>query len=302
MYVNELNKDALETYLLNRDAQHPHLRQRYNSRDIKGVVQDENFLKGFESLSREFRRDFRKESIELVAGGPPCQGFSGIGIRRSYSVDKSQLPSNHLYQDMAFFIHRMRPKLFLFENVEGLLRSRWTKDGKKGEIFEDVLTTFKGIPDYDVKLKLVHAKDYGVPQNRPRVLLVGKRSDVPGRFFDGEDAVYGGYLPQPTSDYPNIEEIFSDLLDPKFKYGGKTMYYPSEALNNWQMEIRRSPDTGNVALKGQPLTEHEYSKHSDIVVERFTHMINHRGEIPEHLRTKISQRLLPRNGGIKAQQ
>ena len=40
-----------------------------------------------------------------------------------------------------------------------------------------------------MKFKLVHAKDYGVPQNRPRVLLVGKRSDVPGRFFDGEDAV-----------------------------------------------------------------------------------------------------------------
>ena len=85
-------------------------------------------------------------ATDIVAGGPPCQGFSGIGIRRSYSVDKEQLPSNHLYQDMAFFIHNVKPKMFLFENVEGLLTAKWTKDGIKGEIFDDVLNTFKRIP------------------------------------------------------------------------------------------------------------------------------------------------------------
>ena len=103
-----------------------------------------------------------------------------------------------------------------------------------------------------MKFKLVHAKDYGVPQNRPRVLVVGKRSDIAGRFFDGEDAVDGGYLPQPTSDYPNIEDIFSDLLDPKFEYGGKTTHYPSDAQNDWQMDIRRSADNGEVTPKGEP--------------------------------------------------
>ena len=301
LYVNELNKDALETYLLNRDGHFPHLRESYNSRDIKDVVKEEGFFdRLLDELTEQFGRDFRAESVELVAGGPPCQGFSGIGIRRSYSVDKVQLPSNHLYQDMAFFIHMIKPKFFLFENVEGLLRSRWTKEGKKGEIFEDVLKTFRNIPDYEVKFKLVHAKDYGVPQNRPRVLVVGKRSDIAGRFFDGEDAVDGGYLPQPTSDYPNIEDIFSDLLDPKFEYGGKTTHYPSDAQNDWQMDIRRSADNGEVTPKGEPLSEQEYSKHSDTVVERFAHMIENGGQIPEHLRTKkFAQRLLPPKWGNK---
>ena len=73
----------------------------------------------------------------------------------------------------------IHPKIFLFENVQGLLRAKWTSSGKKGEIFKDVLNTFKKIPNYHVKHKLVYAKDYGVPQNRPRVLIISKRRDVP---------------------------------------------------------------------------------------------------------------------------
>ena len=132
LYVNELNSDALETYLINRDKHYPHLRKKYCSNDIKDFVSDEsNFENCFRGWQNDFGRDFRKNPVDLIAGGPPCQGFSGIGIRRSYSVDKKQLPSNHLYQDMAYVVHKFQTKIFLFENVEGLMRSRWTKEGKK---------------------------------------------------------------------------------------------------------------------------------------------------------------------------
>ena len=79
---------------------------------------------------------------------------------------------------MAYVVHQVNPKMFLFENVEGLLRARWTKEGSKGEIFKDVLKTFKNLTNYTVKFKLVKAKDYGVPQNRPRVLVIGVRKDI----------------------------------------------------------------------------------------------------------------------------
>lgn len=301
LYVNELNKDALETYLLNRDKNFPHLRSKYHSRDIKGVISDPDFFdKLFSEMKSDFGRDFIKDSVDVIAGGPPCQGFSGIGIRRSYSVDKVQLPSNHLFQDMAFFVHKIRPKLFLFENVEGLLRARWTKEGQKGEIFKDVLETFSDIPDYSIKYKLVYAKDYGVPQNRPRVLLVGKRNDIQGKFSDEEDAVLAGYLPFPTSDYPHIQDVFSDLIDPKFEYGGSTTSYPSSPKNKWQEQIRTLPNGKKIAAKGETLSEHQYSRHSDTVVERFSHMIANNGEIPDHLRTKkFAQRLLPKKWGNK---
>ena len=151
----------------------------------------------FKDLNSYFERDFKKNSVDLVAGGPPCQGFSGIGIRRSYSVDKKQLPSNHLFQDMAYFIHNIKPKIFLFENVQGLLRAKWTSFGKNGEIFKDVIETFRKIPNYHVRFKLVHAKDYGVPQNRPRVLVIGIRKDLNIPVIEDDDPLANGFLPNP---------------------------------------------------------------------------------------------------------
>ena len=79
---------------------------------------------------------------------------------------------------MIRVIRCLRPRLFLFENVKGLLQGKWTPDGRNGEIFRDVLNGFTGLEDYHIKWDLLHAKDYGVPQNRPRVLMVGIRDDV----------------------------------------------------------------------------------------------------------------------------
>ena len=130
LYVNELNRDALETYLINREKNYPHLRKKYFSQDIKDVINKKNFFnKLFKEFKKDFGRDFIENPVDLVIGGPPCQGFSGMGVRRSYSVEKKQLPSNHLFQDMAFFIHKVKPKMFLFENVQGLLNAKWTKGG-----------------------------------------------------------------------------------------------------------------------------------------------------------------------------
>ena len=295
MYVNELNKDALETYLINRDKHFPHLRNNFFSQDIKEIVKDKKFFSNLlNKLEKEFGRNFKKDTVDLVTGGPPCQGFSGIGIRRSYSVDKEQLPSNHLFQDMAFFIHKIQPKMFLFENVEGLIRSRWTKAGTKGEIFRDVLDTFKKLKGYEVKSRLVYAKDYGVPQNRPRILIIGIKKALLKNKNTFSDALEGGFLPQPTDDYPNIDEVLSDLVDRSFKNGRSTDTYLSEPKTNWQKLIRSNQFTGESLKKGDVLNEHKYSNHSEIVRKRFEYMIKNNGSIPDSLKTKkFAQRVLP---------
>lgn len=298
LLVNELNSDALESYLLNRDIHYPHLREQFSTQDIKEVVSNDGFFnRMFGRLKNEFGTNFSNGEIDLVAGGPPCQGFSGIGIRRSYGVDKRQLPSNHLYQDMAYVIHQIRPKMFLFENVEGLLRARWTADGLKGEIFKDVLKTFQNIPDYNVRFRLVYAKDYGVPQNRPRILLVGVRNDIALPKNEGTDALEAGFLPKVQGGYPNLEDVLADLIDPNFEYGGKTRTYVNSATSDVQKSFRKT-QKGGLLRKGNSLSEQEYSKHAPHVRERFQAMIENRGEIPENLRTKkFAQRLLPRTWG-----
>lgn len=294
LYVNELSQDAMESYLINRENKYKHLRNsKFHSYDIKSCVNKAYLNK----LKSNLKQEFGSSEIDLICGGPPCQGFSGIGIRRSYSVDKKQLPSNHLYQDMAYFINQMQPKVFLFENVAALLRAKWTTNGKKGEIFFDVLKTFEGIKGYKVRWSLLHSKDYGVPQNRPRVILVGVKKNIFSPANDNNDAIEAGFLPAPCGGYPHLEEIFSDILDKNFKYGGETKSYPLSPKTRWQLEMRTTP-SGKIFKKGDLITEHKYSNHSPRIQKKFKSMIENNGKIPKEFETKkFAQRLLPKKWG-----
>ena len=300
VFVNELNKNAMESYLLNRQKIEPRLRSLdFHEYDIKKIVTKNGALKKIsDSLKKEFDISIKDGELDLLVGGPPCQGFSGIGHRRSYSVDKEQLPSNHLFQDMAWVISKLRPKIFLFENVKGLLSAKWTPTGTKGEIFEDVLQSFRSITGYRVSHALVLAKDYGAPQNRPRVLVVGVRNDINISAWEKIDSkVANGFLPKPTYDAPDLIDLLGDLVDPNFKYGGATDKYLDKASNRYQKYLRTGID-GKIAPKGAFLTEQEYSNHSEKVIEKFTYMLKNDGAIPTHLQTKkFAQRLLPARWG-----
>jgi DNA (cytosine-5)-methyltransferase 1 len=296
VFVNELNRDAMESYLVNRNDNSIDL--RLQNRHIHDIRSLSNGSGSIEDLARFLRLEHGE--IALVAGGPPCQGYSGIGHRRTFSgVTKSQVPSNHLYGEMAKFVEAVQPRMFLFENVRGLLSSRWTPEGSKGEIWEDVIETFsniggrKGLKAYSIGWSLVYAKDYGVPQNRPRVLMIGIREDL---HWHPKSSVAGGRLPDPSGKAPDLEALLSDLVDASWKRKGITESYPSAALNDVQRNLRR--ENGRVRRKGEPVTEMEYSNHSDEVIEKFRYMIKNNGKIPAAMQTKkFAQRLLPRRWG-----
>ena len=142
VFVNELNRDAMESYLLNRGYLAHDLRNaRRHCFDIKEVTKTK---KRSEELASFLRAEHGE--IDLVAGGPPCQGYSVIGHRRTFTdLTKSDIPSNHLYRHMARFIEAVQPRAFVFENVRGLLSARWSPDGDKGEIWKDVQKAFSDI-------------------------------------------------------------------------------------------------------------------------------------------------------------
>lgn len=294
IYVNELDPHARETYLVNRDHQYPLLRSKYNSDDIRAVVGKTGY---FTDLIEGFSRDYGLRSadpVDLVVGGPPCQGFSSVGLRRSFKADKKAMPSNHLFMHMVRFIRMVRPRAFIFENVVGLLGARWTKSGSKGEIFEDVLSAFMAIPYYSVKFKLVYAKDYGVPQNRPRILIIGFRADVFEGTSSSLDALDGGFLPKPTKNYPHLVDVISDLVAPDFQYGGRTTSYPSVPRSEFQERMRTDTRPDRVFERVR-LHEHEYSFHSDRTQAKFRFMIANSGRIHDaHKTKKFRQRVLPK--------
>lgn len=239
--------------------------------------------------------------VDLVAGGPPCQGYSGIGHRRSYSVEKSEIPSNHLFKEMVRVVSEVRPKFFVFENVRGLLSGRWTKDGEKGEIWKEVRQTFGDLAKYEIGWKLVHARSYGVPQNRPRLILVGVRRDLGITLGSPnvENATNNprGLIPEFTVQPPDIVDVLDDLVDPDFASKPETSKYLVEPRTEFQRMLRTNR-SGKPMAKGSALTEQEYSKHSAKVTEKFMHMLANNGEIPEAMRTKkFAQRVLPQRWG-----
>lgn len=299
VFVNELNRQALNSYLINRETIEPRLQDpNFHCQDVKELVNKDRIHKLKADLKAGFGIDADKGELALLVGGPPCQGFSGIGHRRSYSVAKEQLPSNHLFQDMAWIVNELRPKIFLFENVKGLLTAKWNSDGVNGEIWDDVRETFASIKGYRINHALVHAKGYGIAQNRPRVLLVGVRDDIDtSAWTELNSGVANGFLPTPHHNAPDLVDLLGDLIDPTFANCGATTHYPQTAANEIQRWFRTRRD-GTVAKKGDLVTEHDYSKHSEKVRAKFIHMLENNGEIPLHFQTKkFAQRLLPKRWG-----
>lgn len=295
VFVNELNPDAMDSYLLNRRGtalDEP----RNRAHDVTELTANGQLS----ALARRLRREHG--DVSLVVGGPPCQGYSGIGHRRTFDLHKEEIPSNHLYGHMAKVVQEIAPRAFVFENVRGLLNARWTKGGDSGEIWRDVQDTFRSITvkrgrkalEYDIRPALVFAKDYGVAQNRPRVLMVGIRSDV--QLPELKSKVAGGFLPTGTGGAPNLEDLLGDLEDPLWTPGGATDRYPLDPKHEIQEALRTH--NGHMAACGDPLTEQEYSAHTEAMLEKFRYMIRNKGEIPEAMQTKkFAQRVFPRQWG-----
>ena len=106
------------------------------------------------------------DDIDLVIGGIPCQGFSVANTKRSIKDER-----NFLYKEMLRVIDDKKPKFFVAENVKGILSM------KKGKVFDMIKKDFKKL-GYNVDARLLNAAEYGVPQARERVVIIGNRIGV----------------------------------------------------------------------------------------------------------------------------
>ncbi len=124
-----------------------------------------------ETIFSEVDQRLESGNLDLIVGGPPCQAYSIVGRSRSESKmigDKR----NYLYKLYAEFLKRYKPKCFVFENVVGLLSAK-EEDGTKH--FDNMKTLFNSC-GYTTDYRLLTASDYGVLQNRKRVILIGYRN------------------------------------------------------------------------------------------------------------------------------
>ena len=160
--------------------------------------------------------------IDVLVGGPPCQAYSLVGRARSDTKMVGD-PRNYLYTLYCEVLEKYKPKAFVFENVPGLL----TANG--GKYFVDMQTRFIQA-GYKLNYKILNSRDYGVLQNRRRVILIGWREDL---GFDYPE------IPEVRENYL-VEDILKDL--PPIQPGEQNNNYSSDATEYLKKSGIRSED------------------------------------------------------------
>lgn len=210
--------------------------------------------------------------IDLVAGGPPCQGFSTAG-RRIEGDSRNALIKSYIK-----FIRLVQPKVIFFENVKGFTQ-KFDKNKIKGKIYSEYVTNaleydspngnFQG---YKVEGKLVDFSEFGIPQKRTRFILVGIRKDIanqvnPINFFEQIQAEKEVFLVNKGIGLTNsLEDAISDLLKINEIVSPDTSSFKAGLYNPIQSNYQK-------LLRDKAVSEipdsHRFAKHSEDTLRKF---------------------------------
>lgn len=176
---------------------------------------------------------------DIIIGGPPCQGFSLANKRRNKIKDD---PRNKLFYGFVKFINWYSPKAFVMENVKGLLSMQ------NGEVIKTIVDEFTNAGEcgYNVAYKVLVASDYGVPQNRERVILIGYRKDLNIQPRHPE--------PYELDHLVTVDEAINDLPQIGAGQGTEVQEYSQEPQNDYQRLMRANSKyvLNHVAMKHTP--------------------------------------------------
>lgn len=201
--------DAIETF-------------NFNHKGSKGVVA--NLL---EINPSDIAKNGNIDKVDVIIGGPPCQGFSIAGKR---IIEDER---NQLYKTFVNFVEYFKPKAFLMENVPNIMSMG------KGAIKNQIIKDFEKL-GYKVSHQILLASDYGIPQNRKRAFFTGLKNNVE---FD---------FPIPTTPNNKItsKEAISDLTEHTITDG-------SQYLNKYESSYQKQMRNGNKVVFNHQITEHK---------------------------------------------
>ncbi|MBR2215143.1 MAG: DNA cytosine methyltransferase [Selenomonadaceae bacterium] len=206
---------ALETFELNHN----------NAKSICGDITKIHYEKDIKPLLGD-------KHIDVIVGGPPCQGMSLSGLRQFDD------PRNKLYLSYIRLVEEIKPKMFVIENVPGLVGLFG------GKIKDSIIKKFTAM-GYHIKYRVLCAADHGVPQSRRRVVFIGSR------IGDFE-------YPKPQKEVVTCSMALSDLPALIDELGEDTMEYPTDAENDYQKRMRE---------KSSVIRNHVAANHSERVKE-----------------------------------
>ena len=221
--ANEIENDFAQSYTSN------HSKTKMLQDDVHNI----NFKKQLENIGIK--------RISLLAGGPPCQGFSTLGSKNQ------QDNRNSLFHEFLRAVYEINPDMVLFENVAGF------QTMYQGNIYRKLLLELNSL-GYKTSSNIVDASDFGLPQKRLRTMIIAKRSnksklDFPLATHSNNGNLFG-------VDKLTLMDALSDL--PSIKVGKSEKKYAKEPKNNYQQVLRKNTTTlteHNCANYGQKMQE-----------------------------------------------
>ncbi len=179
-----------------------------------------------------------KGKIDLFVGGTPCQSFSMVGKRRGFKDSRGTL-----FYEFARLIDEIRPKIFIFENVKGLLSH------DSGSTWGVIEKKFKEL-GYNYFHKILNAKDYGIPQNRERLFVVGFRNKKDFKF------------PDPVKLKIDMHDLLEDAIENKYYLPEKGIKFVTSQKN---LDKKYTQINGQIALCQK--ANQQFNWHGDFVFE-----------------------------------
>lgn len=206
---------------------------------LSTVINQEISKKTENALFTKIDSALGDRQLDLIVGGPPCQAYSIVGRSRKGGMLGDA--RNYLYVRYASFLQRYKPKYFVFENVLGLLSAR----DESGRLYFDLMCELFKQVGYAVEHRIISCNEYGIPQNRKRIILIGKQGK--------SDSFY----PTPNKEIltATIADLFNDL--PNIKSGEGTLKGTlySKKGHKWLYE-------NSIRHKNLPLTFHQARKNN----------------------------------------
>lgn len=197
-----------------------------------------------------------KGKIDVVIGGPPCQGFSQKGQRKTIHDER-----NFLFKHYVEVVELVKPQYFVMENVPNLLTAG------NGYFKKEIEVLFAKLGYANLSTGVLNASDFGVPQDRRRAVIIGKLNGI------------APALPQGNGLHTTIWDAISDLAFLNSGEGEEEQYYQMQPMSNYQHKMR-----GTMTI----LHNHIATKHSDIALQRLALIPPNAGKevLPEEHRTK----------------
>ena len=217
VFASDIDKFAKESYFANYDIDES---RWYN--DVKNID------------GRKY-----KDQIDILVGGSPCQSFSMVGKRKGLKDTRGTL-----FYEYARIVKESQPKVFIFENVKGLINH------DKGNTFETIKATFDEL-GYKYFYQVMNAKNYGIPQHRERIFIIGFK-DKPIDFE----------FPEPIKLEYKMQDFLEDFTDSKHYLKEKGVKFVTSSKNR---KKRYTQINGNIAICQK--ANQQFNWHGDFIFE-----------------------------------